>query len=60
MILDDFWPQPFPSLQPYRSNKMAALTSVARGRGFANLLITQLCWRLTRSALLCYSDGYCL
>ena len=32
--------------------------TVARGRGFANLLFTQLCWRLTRSALLCYSDGY--
>ena len=36
------------------------LAFVARGRGFANLLFTQLCWRLTRSALLCYSDGYYL
>ena len=30
---------------------------LARGRGFANLLFAQFCWRLTRSALLCYSDG---
>ena len=35
---------------------------VARGggRGIANLFFTQLCWRLTQSALLCYSDGYYL
>ena len=41
-------------------NHCSLRKSVARGRGFANLLFTQLSWRLTRSALLCYSDGYYL
>ena len=47
----DYLLRNFPKL-PKKSQKL-----VARGRGFANLLFTQLCWRLTRSALLCYSDG---
>ena len=33
---------------------------MTRGRGIANLLFTQLWWRLTQSALLRCSDGYSL
>ena len=51
--------QPIPK-NTFLNLELHAIVIVARGRGFANLLFTQLCCRLTRSALLCYSDGYYL
>ena len=39
-------------------SRTLATGSVARSGGIANLFFIQLCWRLTQSALLRYSDSY--
>ena len=36
----------------YQTSLVALIKTVARGRGITKLIFTQLCWRLTQSALL--------